>query len=90
MLPNLARRQTQPGKIKEDIFALGSTIYFISTGYAPYHELIYEDEVEKLYEDGVFPGLDGVSLAEAIALCWRPGAEPAESIIDIIDSWQAW
>ena len=68
--------------IKEDIFALGSTIYFIATGKEPYEELTGEDQVEKLYKDGVFPELSQVPFAEIIALCWRQEAESAKMIIE--------
>ncbi|KAI3396846.1 hypothetical protein diail_11618 [Diaporthe ilicicola] len=83
-LPSLGGRHIRPAMIKEDLFALGSTIYFIATGHEPYNELTDEDEVEKLYKDGVFPELGGVPFAEAIALCWRQEVESAQTIIEII------
>jgi len=83
-LPSLAGRHMQPATIKEDLFALGSTIYFIATGHEPYHELTDEDEVEKLYKDGVFPELGGVPFAEIITLCWRQEAESAKMIIELV------
>lgn len=83
-LPSLAGRYMQPVTIEEDLFALGSTIYFIATGYEPYNELTDEDEVEKLYRDGVFPILSGVPFAEAIALCWRQEVKSAQTIIEIV------
>ncbi|KAF2021877.1 kinase-like protein [Aaosphaeria arxii CBS 175.79] len=70
--------------IKEDLFALGSTIYFIVTGREPYEELTDEDQVEKLYQNGVFPGLSEVPFAEIIALCWRQEAESAKMIIELV------
>ncbi|KAH8156786.1 hypothetical protein CIB48_g11461 [Xylaria polymorpha] len=83
-LPSLAGRHIQPATIKEDLFALGSTIYFIATGHEPYNELTDEDQVEKLYKDGVFPELGGVPFAEIIALCWRQEAESAKMIIELV------
>lgn len=74
----------QQPTIKEDLFALGSTIYFIATGHEPYHELADEDEVQKLYEDGIFPELGGMPFAEAIALCWRQEVESTQTLIEII------
>ncbi|KAF2245252.1 kinase-like protein [Trematosphaeria pertusa] len=73
-LPSLGRTT-----VKEDLFALGSTIYFIATGHEPYEELT-DDQVEKLYKDGVFPELSEVPFAEIIALCWRQEAESAKII----------
>ncbi|KAI1349184.1 kinase-like domain-containing protein [Xylaria sp. FL0043] len=82
-LPRLAGRHMQPATIKEDLFGLGSTIYFIATGHEPYHELADEDQIEKLYKDGVFPELGGVLFAEVIALCWRQEAESAKMILEL-------
>lgn len=83
-LPSLAGRRIQSATIKEDLFALGSTIYFIATGYEPYNELTDEDEVERLYKDAVFPELGGVPFAEIIALCWRQEAESAKMVIQLL------
>ncbi|OAL57043.1 hypothetical protein IQ07DRAFT_594472 [Pyrenochaeta sp. DS3sAY3a] len=69
--------------VKEDLFALGSTIYFIATGHEPFEELTDEDQVEKLYKDGVFPELTGVPFAEIIALCWRQEAESAKMVMEL-------
>lgn len=70
--------------VKEDLFALGSTIYFIATGHEPYEELADEDQVEKLYKDGVFPELSEVPFAEVIAMCWRQEAESAKVIMELV------
>ncbi|KAI1775336.1 kinase-like domain-containing protein [Hypoxylon cercidicola] len=82
-LPSLAWRHTQVVTIKEDLFALGSTIYFIATGHEPHDELTDEEEVEKLYADGIFPELGGVPFAEAIELCWRQKAESTQRVVEI-------
>lgn len=90
MLPGLIERRfrsklvLKENLIKEDLFALGSTIYFIATGRDPYSELTDEDEVQKLYKEGVFPDLGGVLFAESIAECWRQEVESAEKLIEII------
>jgi serine/threonine protein kinase len=70
--------------VKEDLFALGSTIYFIATGHEPYEELTDEDQVKRLYENGVFPELSEVPFAEIIALCWRQEAESAKMVIELM------
>lgn len=72
--------------IKEDIFALGSVIYLIATSHEPYHDLPDEEEIEKLYQEGLFPELAGVPFAEAIALCWRQEAEAAGAVNESIRS----
>ncbi|KAI1506700.1 kinase-like domain-containing protein [Biscogniauxia marginata] len=43
-LPSLVGKHIQPATIKEDLFALGSTIYFIATGHEPYNKLTDEDQ----------------------------------------------
>lgn len=84
-LPSLGSRHImQPAMRKEDLFALGSTIYFIATGHEPYSELTDEDEVEKLYINGVFPELSGVPFADAIALCWKQEVDSAQDIIETL------
>jgi len=69
-------------KVQEDLFALGSTIYFIATGHEPYEELTDETQVEKMYEEGVFPSLSEVPFADIIALCWRLEVESAKMMVE--------
>jgi hypothetical protein len=79
-MPGLERATT----VEEDLFALGSTIYFIATGYEAWEEVTDEDEVEKLYADGVFPDLSGVLFAEVIALCCRQEVDSAKMISGLV------
>ncbi|KAJ8120701.1 hypothetical protein ONZ43_g2655 [Nemania bipapillata] len=88
-LPNLTGRKVEPATIKEDLFGLGSTIYFIATGDEPHSKLTDDDEVEKLYKDGVFPELGGVPFADVIAPCWRQEAGSAKRIIELVKSSSA-
>lgn len=63
----------KPGKppiVEEDLFALGSTIYFIITGKALFKDLP-DDSVEKKYLDGVFLDLAGIPYREIITRCWQ-------------------
>ncbi|KAB5580465.1 kinase-like domain-containing protein [Coniochaeta sp. 2T2.1] len=84
--PDLAARSIQPATIKEDIFAPGSTIYFVSTGDEVYADLTEDDDIEKLYVDGVFPDLSGVLFGKAIALCWRQEVESARVVMELVGS----
>ena len=52
--------------VKEDLFALGSTIFFTTTGHEPFEELTDEEEVEKMYKNGVYPALSDVPFAEIV------------------------
>ncbi|KAI9039929.1 zinc knuckle domain protein [Aspergillus affinis] len=54
----------------DDIFSLGSLIYFIMTGSYPYEE-ISSDEVEKLYEIQQYPDVSSVVCGAMIMQCWR-------------------
>ncbi|OIW30510.1 kinase-like protein [Coniochaeta ligniaria NRRL 30616] len=84
--PTLAGRTMQPATLKEDIFALGSTIYFVSTGHEVYNDLAEDDQVQKLYVDGVFPDLSGVLFGEAISLCWRQEVDSAKIVMELLGS----
>lgn len=78
----------KPGKlptVKEDLFALGSTICFIVTGKAPFEDLP-DDVVEKMYLDGTFPDLAGVPWAELIVLCWQQKVHSALEIREVAES----
>jgi serine/threonine protein kinase len=57
-----------PPVFEDDIFSLGSLIYFIMTDKYPYEE-ISSDEVEKLYECHVFPDLSHVICGPIIKRC---------------------
>ena len=78
----------KPGKpptIKEDLFSLGSTIYYIVVGKAPFDELP-DEEVEKKYLGGEFPDLAGVPCEEIIRLCWQQEARSAQLIRELVDN----
>ncbi|RDL30362.1 Uncharacterized protein BP5553_10240 [Venustampulla echinocandica] len=66
-----------PPSVEEDIFGLGSLIYFIMTGTYPYQE-IPSDEVEKLYESHTFPSLAHLACGDIIQRCWSKQVNAAE------------
>lgn len=77
----------KPGKpptVEEDLFGLGSTIYYIVIGKAPFTELS-DEEVEKKYLDGEFPDLAGVLCEKIIRLCWQQEARSAQLICELVD-----
>lgn len=75
----------KPPNVREDIFALGSTIYFIVTGKAPFEEL-RDDEVEEKFGAGEFPDLAGVPCANVITLCWQQKLSSAQMVCETIKS----
>ncbi|TVY88096.1 G-type lectin S-receptor-like serine/threonine-protein kinase [Lachnellula willkommii] len=78
----------KPGKpptVEEDLFGLGSTIYYIVTGKVPFDELP-DEEVEKKYLGREFPDLADVLYGEIIRLCWHQEACSAQIIREIVDN----
>jgi len=53
----------------DDLFALGSVIYFIMVGVAPYSD-VDEDEVERLFGEARFPDVSQLCCGDTIQGCW--------------------
>ncbi|QPG94750.1 hypothetical protein C2857_006898 [Epichloe festucae Fl1] len=66
-------------EIRDDIFALGSVLFFILTGYEPYDDLA-EDEVEKRFQKGDFPDVTFLSCGSIITGCWTGSFETASRV----------
>lgn len=64
----------------DDIFALGSVVYFIMVGEEPYADLS-EDEVEKLFREAVFPDVSRLACGAVIRGCWDGTIETAEQAV---------
>lgn len=54
----------------DDIFGLGSLIYFIMTSSYPYEEVV-SGEVDRLYAADKFPDLSSVICGNIIMQCWH-------------------
>ncbi|KAF2427438.1 kinase-like protein [Tothia fuscella] len=63
-----------------DLFALGSVLYYVMTGFEPYADLD-EKEVTERFERGEFPNLDGVAFGAAISGCWSGAFSCAEEVV---------
>ena len=76
-LPNVSK----PNK-KSDIFALGSAMYEMATGYRPYEKLSY-NTIQNLYRKGEFPkdvdDIDG--LGKLIRKCWEQRFDSAWDLV---------
>jgi len=81
--PNFDWRR-QP-TIQDDLFGLGSTIYFIMTGQYPFAELD-SDEVEANYRASKFPDLEGITCGDIIKQCWSSEIGSAQAICELIQA----
>ena len=68
-----------PPTTKDDLFGLGSLIYFIATNTYPYEE-IPSDEVVKLYEVRQFPNVEDLVCGSVIQQCWLGEADSAKLV----------
>jgi serine/threonine protein kinase len=73
-----------PG-VGEDIFGLGSLIYFIMTEKYP-HEEIPSDEVVERYERHEFPELSNVYGGSLIKDCWEMQVQKARDIVSPLEA----
>lgn len=64
---------------QDDIFSLGSLVYFIMTGYYPYKDLP-SDKVQNLYEISNFPDVSSINAGKIITQCWLRQAVSVQSI----------
>ncbi|KAH7240056.1 kinase-like domain-containing protein [Fusarium redolens] len=81
--PHLDRTWYQnPGR-QVDIFALGSTIYYILTGKAPFAEFDSEN-VEKRYLAHEFPDLADIPYAEIIRGCWLQEFASGREVMELM------
>lgn len=81
--PDLGWNWKTPPTPDNDIFSLGSTIYYIVTGEAPFDD-VPSHEVEKRYRAREFPGLTGVPCADVIRRCWHQELRSAEAVIGLV------
>ncbi|KAF4417820.1 serine threonine protein kinase [Fusarium austroafricanum] len=83
--PNHDWKPGQPPTIKEDLFSLGSPIYYIITGESPFQQL--PDRVVKdKFLSGVFPDLSGNPCEWIIRLCWEQEVYSAEDVLNMVDT----
>lgn len=65
--------------LQDEIHILGSTIYHISTGHAPYEEFDI-DQVRAFYSQGVYPDTSSLLLDKIIRQCWSGDFKTAEEV----------
>ncbi|KAL3428433.1 hypothetical protein PVAG01_01942 [Phlyctema vagabunda] len=72
--------------IEDDLFGLGSTIYFIMTGQYPFAEL-GSDEVEANFRARRFPSVEGILCGDIFKQCWSSeiaSAQVAYNLIQVV------
>ncbi len=67
----------------DDIFALGSVLYFIQTGHQPYHD-IAEGEVTVRFNAAEFPDVSSLRHGNIIRGCWKGDWGDAQQIVDAV------
>lgn len=75
-------RQWEPNYL-EDIFALGSVLYFIQTGHEPYDD-IGDDEVQDRFEAAEFPDVSSLRYGNIIHSCWVGDFNNAQEVVDVL------
>lgn len=77
--------------IKTDIFALGTTAFFIITGHLPFTELDPledEDEIQQRFKDGDLPPLEQYQGGNIIHNCWRGNYKLAGEMVQDLQDLQ--
>ncbi|CZS94626.1 hypothetical protein WAI453_013334 [Rhynchosporium graminicola] len=74
-----------PPTVQDDLFALGTTIYFIMTGQLPFPEL-REDKVEENYRNRRFPDISEITCGRLIEECWKLQITSAQHIYTSLQS----
>ncbi|KAL3469873.1 kinase-like protein [Aspergillus californicus] len=72
-----------PPVFKDNIFSLGSLIYFIITGSYPYRD-VPSAEVEDLYQVQQFPDVSSIICGTIITQCWHRQINSVHAIYDAL------
>jgi serine/threonine protein kinase len=82
--PSKSKNATGNPTIYDDIFGLGSTIYYIMEGSAPF-EAFDSAEVQSKYQAGEFPDLEGIPYAKVVRDCWLGKFSCVREVIEAIN-----
>ena len=76
----LPRDCTYDSTVESDMFALGSTLFELMTGKAPYNDQPRET-IEAFFRKGIFPSVKGLPLGEMIKGCWTKKFLSAKEVL---------
>ncbi|EGU73644.1 hypothetical protein HZS61_002287 [Fusarium oxysporum f. sp. conglutinans] len=82
--PNTPKNAPGNPTIHDDIFALGSTMYYIMEGKAPFEEF-QSEEVQNKFQARDFPDLGATPCAEIIRDCWFGEFSCVEKVIEAMN-----
>ena len=77
----LPRNAADDNTVKSDLFALGSTLFELITGGAPY-ESHPRESIEALFRGNVFPNIEGLLLGQVIMGCWTNRFLSAKEVLN--------
>lgn len=80
----LPRDPEEPNTIQSDIFALGSTLYELMEGRAPYGEKT-DDEILSLFQNEKFPCTNEIPYGDVILSCWKKTFRSADEVLRAFD-----
>ena len=80
---SLPKNHMAPNTVQSDLFALGCTFYEIMKGKKPYAE-VHEHDVLELYQQKLFPEVDGLCCGDVIMDCWDCRFSSAVEILERI------
>jgi serine/threonine protein kinase len=66
--------------VQDDLFALGSVLYELSTGSVPYATL-EDKEVIRRYSDKIFPPVDHLPMGKIITNCWNDSYQYTNEVL---------
>lgn len=69
-----------PPEFEDDVFILGSLMYFIITGEYPFPEVSSEEEVQRRYQRPEFPDTANIPCGDIIRKCWDGETRTAEEV----------